>query len=462
MAEHQVRGDLLGVLRGPQAEPLLRQSLRASGMLLRTWELEQVHARPGAEVSARYRVQCAVAERGSTPGGLSGPAELRRPTGPARPKEPTALSKPTGLNKPGLNKPTGLTELTMIASTVELSAEQRAGMGAVRAESPQGTLHLWVHPVDPELPGLLLVEPDGEKPAEPATPTELQVRLSRALGEQSTVQELQMLVLRPLRRAVYRAVVSSRRGQRVVYLKVVRPSRVAQLLQRHRCSGLIPAIADAGDGILILDQAPGLPLTEHLHRACPPAHVHPLNPRVAISALETLRPEALELPARVPPAHRLTGLAESAIAVGADRRRVQQLCAGIEAALRQPPGPLVPTHGDFHPANLFLDAAAEHPSALIDADTVGPGHRVDDLATMLGHLFALPSFDAEGYAGVPDFAERFHAACLPDTDPDDLHARTAAVLLSLLPGTRSPAQQGHYLRCAEGLLRGLTPGDLLR
>lgn len=439
------RNELLTVLRGPQAETLLRQSLRASGMLLRTWELEQVYARPGAEVSARYRVQCAPAERDSAPGGLPGLSELAEP---AQLNEPAELSKPT--------------ELTMIASTVELSAEQRAGMGAVRAESPQGTLHLWVHPVDPELPGLLLVEPDGEKPAERAAPTELQVRLSRALGEQSTVQELQMLVLRPLRRAVYRAVVSSRRGQRVVYLKVVRPSRVAQLLQRHRCSGLIPGIADAGDGILILDQAPGLPLTEHLHRACPPAHVHPLNPRVAISALETLRPEALDLPARVPPAHRLAGLAESAIAVGADRRRVQQLCAGIEAALRQPPGPLVPTHGDFHPANLFLDAAAEHPSALIDADTVGPGHRVDDLATMLGHLFALPSFDAEGYAGVPDFAGRFHTACLPDTDPDDLHARTAAVLLSLLPGTRSPAQQRHYLRCAEGLLRGLTPGDLLR
>jgi hypothetical protein len=95
--------------------------------------------------------------------------------------------------------------------------------------------------------------------------------------------------------------------------------------------------------------------------------------------------------------------------------------------------------------------------SLIDADTVGPGFRADDLATMLGHLLVLPSFDAQGYAGVPEFARRFHTRCLIDTEPADLGARTAAVLLSLLPGALTPEQREHHLRCAEKLVQPLSP-----
>ncbi|MCH8561973.1 aminoglycoside phosphotransferase family protein [Nesterenkonia sp. YGD6] len=434
MAEHQVRGDLLGVLRGPEAETLLRQSLDTSGMEMRSWELEQIYARPGAEISARYRVQCAA------PG-------AEAPTGP------TAAAERR--------------ELTVVASTVALTPQQRRSMGAVRADSLQGTVHLWVHPVDPELPGLFVVEHPAASPGgglgsrELPGDAELESRLSMVLGEQCRLKGLQMLVLRPLRRAVYRALVSSARGQRVVYLKVVRPARVQQLLERHGCSVLIPAIADAGDGILVIDQAPGLALTHHLYRptsqADSPVDVVLPDPQVLIRALETLRPETLRMSPRVPAAQRLDGLAESATAAGADPHRVQRLCERIGSALRETPGPVVPTHGDFHPANLFLDEAAQHPMGLIDADTVGPGYRADDLATMLGHLLVLPSIDAEGYAAVPEFAQRFHSRCLIDTDRMDLGARTAAVLLSLLPGARSPEQREHHLHCAETLLRPLSP-----
>lgn len=420
---HQVPGELVGVLRGPEAETLLRQSLEASGVVLRSWELEQIYTRPGAELSARYRVRC------------TAPGVPTVAVGSAGSTDHAELTEPT--------------ELTMVASTVALTPQQRESMGAVRADSPHGAVHLWVHPVDPELPGLLVVES-----------TELEARLSRLLGQPCRVQDLQMLVLRPLRRAVYRATLTSARGQRVLYLKVVRPARAAQLLQRHRCSPLIPASADAGDGILVLDQAPGLALTHHLHGAVAPADVGPIDPAVLLAALDTLHPETLQMPPRVPPTQRLDGLAESAVAAGADPFRVQRLRERIGLSLQAAPGPLVPTHGDFHPANLFLDATARHPTGLIDADTVGPGFRVDDLATMLGHLLVLPSFDPPGYAAVPEFTRRFHAHCLDHADPADLGARTAAVLLSLLPGVPSAAQREHLLSCAETLAQRAGPADL--
>lgn len=437
MAEHDVRGDLLGVLRGPEAEALLRQSLETSGMAMRGWELEQIHARSGAEISARYRVRCAVPD-----------ADLRaRPPGQPDPTDPVDIDRPSES-----------AELTMVASTVALTPRQRSHMGAVRADSSQGTVHLWVHPVDPELPGLLVVErraADGED----HRPTALESRLSRVLGEQCRLQSLQMLVLRPLRRAVYRAVVVSARGRRTLYLKVVRPTRAQQLLARHGCSELIPAVADAGDGILVLDEAPGLALTSLLYRPTAPADVVLPDPQVLITALETLRPETLELPPRRSPAGRLDALEDSAIAAGADSCRVKRLRTRIEAGLCERPGPLVPTHGDFHPANLFLDETGRHPTGLIDADTAGPGHRVDDLATMLGHLLTLPSFDAQGYAAVPEFARRFYSRCLLHADRVDLGARTAAVLLSLLPGAHSADQREHHLHRAETVLGRFSPED---
>ncbi|WP_218220494.1 phosphotransferase [Nesterenkonia sp. Act20] len=423
---------LVSVLRGPTAGELLRMALEPGDVTLSAWKLEQVYARPGAETTALYQVE--------TPG----------------------------------------MPLTLVISTVSLTDQQRQAMGAVRAESVQGTVHIWAHPVDPELPGLLVVEAGAEvgagaevcAGAEHRGSGTLEERLSRLLGEKCSITDLRRLVLRPLRRAVYRAVVSSVRGERVLYLKVVRPAKVPGLLQRHRCSRLSPPAADAGEGILVIPEAPGMPLTHHLYRPTPStarggqAHHHEpvprVHPKTITSALDSLTPSALELPARESPAQRHRGLEPGAIGAGADPQRVGKLGDDIAAKLSTTPGPVVPTHGDFHPANLFLDQTASTPTALIDADTVGPGYRVDDLATMLGHLITLPSFNPAAYSAVPDLARRFFSHCLIDHDPDELRARTAAVLLSLLPGVESGEQREHYLHWAEQLVRDLSPADLLR
>ncbi|MFV0285861.1 MAG: phosphotransferase, partial [Demequina sp.] len=117
------------------------------------------------------------------------------------------------------------------------------------------------------------------------------------------------------------------------------------------------------------------------------------------------------------------------------------------------PGALVPTHGDFHAANVFVEAGDEtRVAALIDLDTLGPGYRVDDLACMLAHLHTLPTFDESGYRDVPrlirdateDFSRRVPA--------HQLRARAAAVLISLMGGSDDAARRDRWLATAERLV----------
>ena len=64
---------------------------------------------------------------------------------------------------------------------------------------------------------------------------------------------------------------------------------------------------------------------------------------------------------------------------------------------------------------------------LLDVDTVGPGHRVDDLACLVAHAIAL------GPAG-QSVAERWERQARVVVDPEALAVRTAGVLLSLAAG----------------------------
>lgn len=177
-----------------------------------------------------------------------------------------------------------------------------------------------------------------------------------------------------------------------------------------------------------------------------------IEPRAVLDALDALRPEALNLPRRQAPSTRHRSFVESLVTAGAERSRLSMLTDRIDAALLPSPGPLAAVHGDFHPGNLFLTDDGARAAALIDADTVGPGFRADDLAMFLAHLLALPSFDAAGYADVPQLVDALWAHLRHDDDAADLPARTAACLISLAPGARSPEQLEHYLRTAESLV----------
>lgn len=420
-----------GPLRGEEAGELLRLALKTSGLELETWQRTHLFERPGAEASGVFEVTASSVEG-------------------------TAL-------------------LHLIASTVELSDEQQKAVGAVRltSDGPEGhthpAVHVWPHPADPELPGLAAACDAGQ----------LGQRITSAVTESgvaeqppAAVEELSMVVLRPLRRAVLRA--SIREGgsdSRTVYVKVLRPERADLQLRRHALAPSAPRALSLGDGIVMIDQAAGLPLTEHLHRPglrgegadreCTDGEaLRQLAPDTLLRPLDQLSLEAMSLPRRATQAERLEDYAGVAIRRGADQERVQKLCRGIRERILPEPGPLVPTHGDFHPANIFLElrtgedeTAALAPSALIDVDTLGPGYRADDIACLLAHLLTLPTLDPEGYAAVPEFTEQLWNHLAEQHDPTDLRSRVAGVLLSLIPSAQTGDRRSAWLGMAERCLQ---------
>ncbi|GAA4911007.1 phosphotransferase family protein [Nesterenkonia rhizosphaerae] len=392
------------LLRSEEAGELLELALSSAGLRVGQWRLEQIYTRPGAETSAKYLVD------------------------------------------------SGGAKLMLIISTVKLSDDQRAALQAVRLDSPLGALHLWAFPQDPALPGLVLVEDQQALPR----------LLRRIWGTTVEVHSGELLVLRPLRRAVHRFTLQ-RGADSVedVYIKTVRPSRSRTLLQRHDSCALAPPLWDAGDGILVSEAARGIPLTHHLYRPTAPDPAVQIDPELIFSALHSISAEALQLPAKVSAASRVQAFGPVLHSQGAPTQRVDDLLLGIRQKLLPEPGPLVPTHGDFHPANLFVDQQATTLNAVIDTDTVGPGYAADDAATFFAHMLALPSFDPQGYAGLGRHTQRFWAYLRDAHDADDLAARTAAVLLTLAPGTRGPEQFEHFLSTAESVLHSPSSAGIL-
>jgi hypothetical protein len=89
-------------------------------------------------------------------------------------------------------------------------------------------------------------------------------------------------------------------------------------------------------------------------------------------------------------------------------------------------------------------------TGLLDVETAGPGHRVDDLACLAGHLAVLPAGSAR------TAARRMLAGFDDAVDPAALRVRAAGVALSLVAGARRsggpPDRARQRLAVAERLL----------
>ncbi|WP_152649265.1 phosphotransferase [Demequina flava] len=380
------------VLTSDDAGDMLATALATTHLELEDWRLDAVHARPGAETSACYDVT-ASGER-----------------------------------------------IYLVASTVELSDEQRAATKAVRLQSETGTVHVWRHPADPLLTGL----------ADACVPQALQARLARAGADHPKIDRLEMLVLRPLRRAVLRAEVAEDERHDVWFVKVVRPDRAGELLHRHRLSSLAPRALDAGDGIVLVAQADGAAMTEALHRrdGSEPGHVTGAS---LITALDTLPPAVCELPRRNSIPERLEMYIDLARNRGLDGDRLDRLVASIGPGLKAPPeAATVPTHGDFHAANVRVNDASqpERIVGLIDIDTLGPGRRADDLACMVAHVLVLPTLDPNGYRGIEEHAARLFSEFAETVETEDLRRRVAANLVALASGVDDDARASDWLSLA--------------
>lgn len=327
-----------------------------------------------------------------------------------------------------------------------------SGDEVVISHSPDGRLAIWQHPLDPALPGLALATDPSAVAAQ--------------WGAGRTLTGLETVSYRPLRRAVIAARFSDHRR---LYLKVLRAGRAAELHDRHRLllEAGVPAPVPVGEpvsDVVALEQGDGASLAEDFLFDGAAA----VRPQEFIGLLDRMPQEVMSLSAREAWTDRLPAYASAATsALPAQRDRISRLEDYVLTRLpRTDRGPLVPTHGDFYEANVLMRDSQI--TCLLDVDSLGPGHRVDDLACFLGHLAVLPAVDAR-YIHAPAAFDRFARVFAEDVDPEALRVRSASVALSLVAGARDARrsdwqdQAEHRLRCAEALLE-LTPsaGDLPR
>lgn len=368
------------LLSGPEAEHLLGAVLEAEGVELAGWALDQVQHRPGVGVTAGWTVRW-------THAGRTGEEYLLATTCPVPPGTP----------------------------------------GSTTASLMGRDLVVWRHPADPYLPGLALATD--------------RLRLAQRVGLAGEASTLALVTYRPLRRAVLRVAGPSADGTpRTCYAKVVRPDRAGALARRHTLllDAGVPAApcTDLGDGVLLLDELTGTPLTDLLALD----GAADVDPSAVVGVLDRMPAALTTMPRRPSWAERVTHHAEAAAAVVPDRadeiraaaREVSRLMAASDA------GPVVPTHGDLHEANLLVRDGEV--VGLLDVDSAGPGHRVDDLACLLGHMSVLPALAPDVHRHVPAALPRWTAAFDALVDPVALRARTAAVVLSLVAGAHREDQ----------------------
>lgn len=365
----------LALLTGAPAGDLLRTALHEAGGEVLSWQPSQVDHQPNRSTTAAYRVRA------------------RWPDGT-------------------------VTEERLAART------GRTPDGALLLEDGDRRVAVWRFPYDPFLPGL------------PAAYDRATVAgLLSDVGVGAGPVRLRLRAYRPGRRAVIEA--GGRRGR--VYLKVLRPSRVAALHQRHRLltAAGVPAPHSYGytpDGLLVLAALPGRSLREVL------ATGGPVPPgRQILALLDRLPAELAEGPPRRTWAQRAGHYAAVlAGALPAQAEAVTELGAAITAEAGV--GPIVPVHGDLYESQLHVHDGQI--TGLLDVDTAGPGDRLDDLACLLGHLSVLATLDPTRAAVVNRTGAAYLAAFEPSVDPAELRYRVAAVVLSLATGPHRVQEPG--------------------
>lgn len=363
----------IGWLTGPEGLAALGAVVSSAGATLVSAVVHEVHHRPGAGVTVGFDVRVAT---------------------PADP-----LERPEYI----------------LLTTGQVEEAEASAAGVVRLHNGERVLHAWRHPADPSLPGL------------PVASDVTRAAARTHLDEDPGTAILELIGYRPMRRAVL-SLTSQRRR---VFLKVVRPDQLDGLLMRNRYgepAGAPPVLDVWDESVLVFPQAQGEPLPELLARDGA-AHV---DPRDLLVCLDAIDPRAVSLPLRRPWAERSAHYADAACNVLPDQaERIRGLEARIASLIDQlPREPVVPTHGDFHAANILMTGSSV--TALLDVDTIGPGQRVDDLACLLGHMAVLPCLAPETYPLVPTTLRRWMSVFDTAVHPGALRVRAAGVVLSLL------------------------------
>ncbi|WP_285107799.1 phosphotransferase [Promicromonospora sp. MEB111] len=385
----------LDLLTGESAAGLLDAAVATAGGELVDWRVRQVDHRPGSTTTVAYRatVRWNGVERSETLGASVGRARDGR--------------------KPGV----------------------------VTLSDGDATVAVWRFPGDPALPAL-------PRAFDPAAVEELLAGLGVGPRERAH-PELKVRAYRPTRRAVLEATAASSR----VFLKVLRPRKVADLHQRHALlsrAGLpVPRpLGWSDDGLLVLSPLHG---TE-MRTAVRDGGRIP-SPSAILDLLDRLPAEVRDLPRRPAwseSAQHYAGVIGAALP--AEAGRANDLAGAVAERLAERGAGTDPTHGDLYEAQIMLTDGRV--TGLLDVDSAGPGHRADDLACLVAHIDVLSLVGGSDPTHVArasrmrrlaaDYAAGFVTA--PGTrgaDRSDLAARVAGVLLSLATGPHR-VQERHW------------------
>lgn len=292
----------------------------------------------------------------------------------------------------------------------------------------------WLHPQDPRLPGLAHAGVVAEA--------------ERLWGGGDRLTDLRTMTYRPLRRAVFRAdfstpgpVVVTRR----MYLKVLRPGHAEPLALRHQMLAVagLPVAEVLGPVVHSVVATAGLP-GEPLGAALRLDGAGGVQPETLVSLLDRLPDAVLDLPRHPSWTDRLARYAQAAgSALPEERPGIDSLSRHLRGVIdAHDPGPVVPVHGDFYEANVLMDGQTV--SGLLDLDSVGPGHRVDDLACLLGHLAMIPALggrNQERERAIWSTLKAWGSEFSREVEARSLYARAAAVAVSLIAGARRPGMR---------------------
>lgn len=298
------------------------------------------------------------------------------------------------------------------------------------AQLPDGRPVAAFRPVDdPRLPGLAVA-------MEPA-------RLAALLG--SGVGSVRRRRYRPLGRAVVEASTSA--GP--VWVKVLRPDRVAEVAALHEAVAAVapgpPVLArDDERGLLVLGHLAGTPLRTLVRRA---PHELPDARAVvelsqALAAVPVTRPSPRTAPLVAVPRHvaRLRAILPDAAEQLADvAGRIEAAAGGGDA------GPTVTIHGDLHSAQVL--AADGRLTGVLDLDDVGGGTQADDLGRFLGHLDCTVAGVAPSPAQA--WAAQLDRLVRTQVPASVLAPRVAAVVLGLATGPHRVHRPGWQERSLE-------------
>jgi hypothetical protein len=287
--------------------------------------------------------------------------------------------------------------------------------GAASVQSDSTTVSVWRYPDDPFLPGL----------ATAASPAKL-ARIMEQLGVTSDDLTTKRRAYRPGRRAVLE--VTSANGR--IFLKVVRPAKVVSLQSVHAAMvGHVPVPQSLGWsedlGLVALQAVQGTTLRRLLEAGSDRLP----HPRAVLDLLDALPITPATSEQRGTRSTRLTHQATLLRAVTPELS--DRIDRAVHAMSDEPDTELVAVHGDFHASQLLIGEAAV--VGLVDVDTAGIGHRIDDLGNLLGQIATI-SLSSPHRRGM----ERYGTLLIKEfdllADPVALRLSTAASIFGFATG----------------------------